>query len=98
MDQLDKIYNAVLDGDAAATKAGVQEAITANIPADKILKDGLIAAMGEVGRLFEENEYFVPEMLVSARAMQSGLAIAEAAIGRGGHGIGRQGRHRHRQG
>ena len=37
--------------------------------------DGMIAAMTEVGDLFEEGEYFVPEMLVSARSMQAGLSV-----------------------
>ena len=74
-DQLKDVYEAVLDGNAAATKSAVQAALAEGIPAETILKDGLIAAMGEVGRLFEENEYFVPEMLVAARAMQSGLAL-----------------------
>ena len=74
-DQLKNVYDAVLDGNAAAAKSAVQEALTAGIPAETILKDGLISAMGEVGRLFEENEYFVPEMLVAARAMQSGLVL-----------------------
>ena len=40
-----------------------------------ILNDGMVDAMAEVGRLFEEGEYFVPEMLIAARAMQSGLAL-----------------------
>ena len=40
--------------------------------------------MGEVGRLFEENEYFVPEMLVAARAMQGGLAILKPHLAAGG--------------
>jgi 5-methyltetrahydrofolate--homocysteine methyltransferase len=75
MDQLTPIYNAVLEGDAKASQAGVTAALAAGLPAETILKDSLIAAMGEVGRLFEENEYFVPEMLVAARAMQSGLAL-----------------------
>ena len=75
MEQTDKIYSAVLDGDAPTARAGVQAALDANVPAETILKEGLISAMGEVGRLFEENEYFVPEMLVSARAMQSGLSL-----------------------
>lgn len=75
MDAIEAIYNAVLNGDAPGAKAGVEAALAANIPADKILKDGLIAAMAEVGRLFEANEYFVPEMLVSARAMQAGLSL-----------------------
>jgi 5-methyltetrahydrofolate--homocysteine methyltransferase len=73
--ELETIYAAVLEGDAKGAQAGVNAALAAGIPAEVILKDGLIGAMGEVGRLFEENEYFVPEMLVSARAMQGGLAL-----------------------
>ena len=84
MSQIETIYNAVLEGDAAGTKAGVNAALDAGIAPETILKDGLIAAMGEVGRLFEENEYFVPEMLVSARAMQGGLAILKPQLAAGG--------------
>ena len=84
MDHLESIYNAVLDGDAASAQAGVKAALAANLPADVILKNGLIAAMSEVGRLFEENEYFVPEMLVSARAMQSGLALLKPYLAEAG--------------
>lgn len=75
MSQIEAIYQAVLDGNAPAAKAGVEKALAEGIAPDVILKEGLIAAMGEVGRLFEENEYFVPEMLVSARAMQNGLSV-----------------------
>ncbi len=74
-EMINQVYSAVLDGDAKPAQAGVKAALDAGLPAEAILKDGLIAAMGEVGRLFEENEYFVPEMLVAARAMQSGLAL-----------------------
>jgi 5-methyltetrahydrofolate--homocysteine methyltransferase len=42
---------------------------------EQVLKEGLISAMAEVGRRFESNEFYVPEMLVSARAMKSGLAL-----------------------
>ncbi len=84
MEQLTPVFNAVLDGDAKATTAGVQAALDAGLPAETILKDGLIAAMTEVGRLFEENEYFVPEMLVAARAMQSGLALLKPHLAAGG--------------
>jgi 5-methyltetrahydrofolate--homocysteine methyltransferase len=82
--ELETIYNAVLEGDAAGTKAGVNAALAAGIAPETVLKEGLIAAMGEVGRLFEENEYFVPEMLVSARAMQGGLAILKPQLAAGG--------------
>jgi 5-methyltetrahydrofolate--homocysteine methyltransferase len=84
MSTLENVYNAVLDGNAPAAQAGVNAALAEGIPADKILKDGLIAAMAEVGRLFEENEYFVPEMLVAARAMQGGLAILKPQLGDAG--------------
>ncbi len=81
---LETIYNAVLEGDAAGAKAGVSAALAAGINPETILKDGLIAAMGEVGRLFEENEYFVPEMLVAARAMQGGLTLLKPHLAAGG--------------
>ena len=84
MSTIETIYNAVLDGNAPAAKAGVEAALTEGIPADKILKDGLIGAMAEVGRLFEENEYFVPEMLVAARAMQGGLALLKPYLAEAG--------------
>ena len=62
----------------------MKAALAAGIAPETILKEGLIAAMGEVGRLFEENEYFVPEMLVAARAMQGGLAILKPHLAAGG--------------
>jgi len=74
------IYEAVLDGNAPAAKAAVEVALLEGVPVEVVLKEGLINAMAEVGRLFEENEYFVPEMLVSARAMQSGLNILKPLL------------------
>jgi 5-methyltetrahydrofolate--homocysteine methyltransferase len=74
-DVINEIYTAVLEGDAKGAQAGVKAALDAGIAPETILRTGLIDAMGEVGRLFEENEYFVPEMLVAARAMQGGLAL-----------------------
>ena len=84
MQVIETIYNAVLEGDARGVQTGVNAALAAGIAVETILKEGLIAAMGEVGRLFEENEYFVPEMLVSARAMQSGLALLKPHLAAGG--------------
>ncbi|MBM4457256.1 MAG: cobalamin-binding protein [Chloroflexi bacterium] len=75
MEHLETIYQAVLDGDARGAEAGVKAALAGGVKPESILREGLIAAMGEVGRLFEANEYFVPEMLVSARAMKTGLAV-----------------------
>jgi 5-methyltetrahydrofolate--homocysteine methyltransferase len=58
----------------------VRAAMSAGLPATSILNEGMIAAMTEVGKLFEDGEYFVPEMLISARAMQAGLALLKPAL------------------
>ena len=72
---IQEIYTNVMDGQADAVKEKVKAALDAGISAPAILNDGMIAAMAEVGRLYEEGEYFVPEMLIAARAMQIGLAL-----------------------
>ena len=72
---IQEIYQVVLKGDIGAVPDAVQKALDDGVSADLILDSGLIAAMREVGRLFEEGEYFVPEMLISARAMQGGMNI-----------------------
>jgi 5-methyltetrahydrofolate--homocysteine methyltransferase len=81
---MEQIYQAVLDGDMDLTKEKVQAALDAGTPAVDILQKGLIPAMGEVGHLFEEGECFVPEMLVSARAMQAGLEILRPLLAQAG--------------
>jgi len=72
---LDDLRQCVIDGDMNQTQKLVQEAIAQNLPAEQILKEGLISAMAEVGRLFESGEYFMPEMLIAARAMKSGWTL-----------------------
>lgn len=69
------IFNGILEGDREAVKTGVQAALAQGLAPEQILNQGMVAAMAEVGRLFEEGEYFVPEMLIAARAMQDGLAL-----------------------
>jgi len=70
-----EIYTNVMEGQVNAVKENIQAAIDADIPASVILNEGMIAAMAEVGHLFEEGECFVPEMLIAARAMQAGMAL-----------------------
>ena len=82
--KLQAMYDAVVNGDLDAAKKGVQAAIDAAIPAGEILQDGLIAPMNKVGELFEKQEYFVPEMLVAARAMQGGLALLKPKLAASG--------------
>lgn len=67
------ICEAVVNGDQALTVRLVSQALEAGIPAQTVLGEGLIAAMAEVGRRFECGDYFVPDMLVSSRAMKAGM-------------------------
>ena len=73
--KLEDIYQNVIDGQAPAVEAGVKAALAEGIKPDVILTKALIAAMDEVGSRFEAGDFFVPEMLIAARAMQAGLAL-----------------------
>ncbi len=75
-----EIYAAILEGDEETVSAQVAKAIAIGVPAGILLNETLILAMAEVGDLFERGEYFVPEMLVAARAMKAGLAILKPLL------------------
>ena len=68
-----KIHQGIVDGQQELVESAVGSALEAGLPAQTILEEGMLPAMAEVGRLFEECEYYVPEMLMSARAMKAGL-------------------------
>jgi len=80
MSEIKAIYDSILEGDKDNTCERIQAALVNKVPAEKILHESMIAAMQEVGRLFEEGEYFVPEMLISARAMQAGLELIKPLL------------------
>ncbi len=82
--ELKEIYQSVIDGDAAQVQSGVQAALAKGVAAETILHEALIAAMEEVGKRFEEGDFFVPEMLIAARAMQSGLSLLKPQLVEGG--------------
>lgn len=69
------IYNSVLTFDGNSVARLVQAELQTSTDVSQILKKGLIGAMDEVGRRFSAGELFVPEMLVAAMAMKSGLEI-----------------------
>src|SRR3990170_3275111 len=77
---LESIYEAVLNGDAPTTEKQVAAELEAGTPPEDILYKACIPAMEEVGRLFEEGEKFVPEMLISARAMQTGMRLLKPRL------------------
>ena len=66
------IHQGVIEGDAPGVQTRVKDAMDGRVPVQDII-DAMSGAMTEVGDLFEAGEYFVPEMLVSARAMQAGM-------------------------
>ena len=74
-EKIQAVYDAVINGAMAETSGFVQEALDAGQGADIILKEGLIAAMGEIGQKFEAGEVYVPEMLISAKSMKFGLEL-----------------------
>jgi len=75
MSTFNEIHSAIVEGNAEQTKAGVIQALAEGTAPADILNQVMIPAMTKVGSLFEAGEYFVPEMLIAARAMKEGLAI-----------------------
>jgi corrinoid protein of di/trimethylamine methyltransferase len=72
---LEKLKNSVIQYDEDACKEAAQEAVDAGMDGNEAIFDGLVAGMEEVGRLFEAQEYFVPEILMCADALYAGLDI-----------------------
>lgn len=90
MSTIKELYAQVVDGRARQVPAQVEKALAEGIEPRVILQEGLIAPMAEVGTLFETGEYFVPEMLVSARAMKAGLTFLRPhLVDRGVEAVGR---------
>ncbi len=75
MGHKETIYEGILKGNMKAVEASAKAGLGEGLSAAEILNEAMIPAMAEVGRLFEANEYYVPEMLIAARAMKAGLAI-----------------------
>ncbi|MFW6098159.1 MAG: cobalamin-dependent protein [Chloroflexota bacterium] len=80
----DRLYDGVIDGQDDVVHDLVQEAVELGVPPEEVLYDALIPALEEVGSLFEKGEYFVPEMLVGAKAMKAGLGLLRPILARGG--------------
>jgi len=76
---LKELYNAILEGQRDAAKEKVEKALADGENPAAVL-EAMVSAMGEVGRLFEEGEYFVPEMLIAARAMKTGMEILKPEL------------------
>jgi corrinoid protein of di/trimethylamine methyltransferase len=77
---LEKLKNAVIQYDEDTAKEGAQEALDAGLEANDAIFSGLVSGMEEVGRLFEAQEYFVPELLMCADALYAGLDILKPHV------------------
>jgi 5-methyltetrahydrofolate--homocysteine methyltransferase len=90
MPDLKQLYEAVVSGDAKKTQALTQQALAEGVDPLNLVNDYMVPAMDEVGRRFEANEYFVPELLISARAMKAALEIIRPLLtARGDQPLGR---------
>jgi corrinoid protein of di/trimethylamine methyltransferase len=77
---LEKLRNAVIQYDEDTSKEASQEALDIGMNANDAIFNGLVSGMEEVGRLFESQEYFVPELLMCADALYAGLDILKPHV------------------
>ena len=77
MVDLQELANLVIGGKANEVKELTQQAIDEGVSVADVLNNGLIAGMNVVGVKFKANEFYVPEVLIAARAMKFGMAIIE---------------------
>jgi 5-methyltetrahydrofolate--homocysteine methyltransferase len=75
MDLKQELYNKVIEGNRDEVIALTSQGLEQGIAPDELLNGTLVTAMGEVGDRFERREFFVPEMLVAARAMKAGVEV-----------------------
>ena len=79
-----KFYEALSKGSMDEVKDLTQKALKAGDSADKILKEGLIKAMDRIGVQFKNNEIYIPEVLIAARAMHAGLGVLRPILAKSG--------------
>ncbi len=70
-----ELYDAILTGNAKKAEAVTKEALAGKTNPGELVSKYMIPAMDEVGKRFECNEYFVPELLIAARAMKTALEL-----------------------
>jgi len=80
MADLKRLFDAVVNGDAAVAREIVTQALAEGTDPLRLVNESLIPAMDEVGKRFECNDYFVPELLVAARAMKGALDLVRPLL------------------
>jgi 5-methyltetrahydrofolate--homocysteine methyltransferase len=84
MAELQKLFDAIVNGNAKAALALTQQALAENVPPGEIISGYMIPAMDDVGRKFECEDYFVPELLLSGRAMKGALELLRPLLAASG--------------
>lgn len=82
--ELTEITEAVIRGDILSIEKMINDVLAKNVPALEIINNGLIAGMTVVGARFRKNEIFIPEVMMSARAMKTGLELLRPMIAESG--------------
>jgi len=77
---LEKLKRSVIDGNASEALDLTRQALEERVPLELILNGGLIAAMSEVGKQFEAGMFYIPEMLIAARAMQACMDVLKPLL------------------
>jgi corrinoid protein of di/trimethylamine methyltransferase len=80
----EQLKQAVMDGDEDAAVAAANAAVAAGIDPQKAIMDGLAAGMAEMGRLYEQEECYVPELMVSSEALYAGLGVLQPLVASSG--------------
>jgi 5-methyltetrahydrofolate--homocysteine methyltransferase len=78
------LYDAILNGESQKARAATKDALDAGATPMQLLSEAMIPAMDEVGRLFEAEEYFVPELLLAGRAMKSAMELLRPLLAASG--------------
>jgi corrinoid protein of di/trimethylamine methyltransferase len=90
MADLKKLYDAILTGDQKTAVAITEQALAEQMDPQVLINEAMIPAMNEAGAKFECEEYFVPELLLAARAMKASLALLRPLLAeRGAEPVGR---------
>ncbi|MCD6415109.1 MAG: corrinoid protein [Planctomycetes bacterium] len=84
MADMEALAAALIRGDRDTVSELVQQAVDGGVNAGTILDDGLIAGMNVVGKKFKNNEFYVPEVLIAARAMNAGMKVLEPLLAESG--------------
>ena len=80
MVNLKEIADNLIKGNAPGVKELIKKALDEGVEVEKILNEGLVAGMDVVGKKFQANEFYVPEMLIAARAMKAGMEIIKPIL------------------